>query len=143
MRYGSSRIALYPGPPSSGNQEIIMIARLPAMRGTIGQRIYYSTLMKLKVLPKMFTFTDWREFSPKDREQRTLNKKRIPVIARYMTENEEGYLFASSTPRTSVTASSSTRATRTRTSAPSRSTSTMRPSSSTTGSTALRPSVKR
>ncbi len=74
-----------------------MIARLPAMRGTIGQRNYYSTLMKLKVLPKMFTFTDWSEFSPKDREQRTLNKKRIPVIARYMTENEEGYLFASIT----------------------------------------------
>lgn len=74
-----------------------MIAKLPAMRGMIGQRQYFSTLMKLKLVPKMFTFTDWAEFLPIDREQRVLNKKRIPIIARYITENEDGYLFSSIT----------------------------------------------
>lgn len=69
----------------------------PAMQGTIGQRTYYACLMKLNAIPKMFTFRDWAEFTPEDREQRILNKKRIPEIARYMLDNEDGYLFASIT----------------------------------------------
>ena len=40
---------------------------------------------------------DWAEFTPEDREQRILNKKRIPDIARYMVDNEDGYVFASIT----------------------------------------------
>lgn len=74
-----------------------MKVSFPAMVGTIGQRQYYSTLMKLAAVPKMFTYKDWAEFLPKDREQRTLNKKRIPVLAKYMTDHEDGYLFASIT----------------------------------------------
>jgi DNA sulfur modification protein DndB len=53
--------------------------------------------MKLNAIPKMFTFRDWVEFTPEDREQRVLNKKRIPEIAKYMLDNEEGYLFSSIT----------------------------------------------
>lgn len=68
-----------------------------AMRGSIGQRTYYSCLMKLNVIPKMFTFRDWVEFLPEDREQRVLNKNRVPDIARYITENEDGFLFSSIT----------------------------------------------
>jgi len=45
----------------------------------------------------MFTFTGWSEFKAEDREQRILNKNRIPQIARYITENEDGYLFSSIT----------------------------------------------
>jgi DNA sulfur modification protein DndB len=67
------------------------------MRGTIGQRTYYATLMKLNAVPKMFSFRDWAEFTPEDREQRVLNKKRVPDIANYMVDNEDGYLFASIT----------------------------------------------
>ena len=48
------------------------------MQATIGQRIYYVCVMKLSAIPKMFTFTDWIEFTAEDREQRVLNKKRIP-----------------------------------------------------------------
>jgi DNA sulfur modification protein DndB len=51
--------------------------------------------MKLNAIPKMFTFRDWAEFTPSDREQRILNKKRIPDIAKYMLDNEDGYLFSS------------------------------------------------
>ena len=45
----------------------------------------------------MFTFRDWAEFTPEDREQRVLNKKRIPHIAKYILDNEDGYLFSSIT----------------------------------------------
>jgi DNA sulfur modification protein DndB len=67
------------------------------MRGEIGQRTYYSCLMKLNAIPKMFTFRDWAEFTPEDREQRILNKNRVPEIAKYIVDNEEGYIFASIT----------------------------------------------
>lgn len=74
-----------------------MKVSFPAMQGVIGQRTYYSSLMKLNAIPKMFTFRDWAEFTPEDREQRILNKKRIPDIARYIVDNEDGYIFASIT----------------------------------------------
>jgi DNA sulfur modification protein DndB len=67
------------------------------MQAAIGQRTYYATVMKLSAIPKMFTFRDWIEFTPEDREQRVLNKNRIPDIARYILENEDGYLFSSIT----------------------------------------------
>ena len=71
-----------------------MKVKFPAMQATIGQRIYYVCVMKLSAIPKMFTFTDWIEFTAEDREQRVLNKKRIPDIARYILDNEDGYLFS-------------------------------------------------
>lgn len=74
-----------------------MKVTFPAMQGQIGQRTYYSCLMKLNAIPKMFTFRDWAEFTPEEREQRILNKKRVPEIAKYILDNEEGYLFASIT----------------------------------------------
>ena len=69
----------------------------PAMEGVIGGRTYYSCVMKLNIIPKMFTFRDWAEFLPEHREQRVLNKRRIPEIAQYILDNEDGYLFASIT----------------------------------------------
>jgi DNA sulfur modification protein DndB len=74
-----------------------MKVSFPAMEGTIGQRTYYTCLMKLNAIPKMFTFRDWAEFTPEDRDQRILNKKRIPDIARYIVDNEDGYVFSSIT----------------------------------------------
>lgn len=74
-----------------------MKVSFPAMKGHIGQREYYSCLMKLNAIPKMFTFRDWIEFTPEDREQRVLNKKRVPEIAKYILDNEDGYLFAAIT----------------------------------------------
>jgi len=74
-----------------------MRVTFPAMEGRIGKRTYYSCVMKLNAIPKMFSFRDWAEFTPEDREQRILNKKRVPDIARYILDNEDGYLFASIT----------------------------------------------
>ena len=74
-----------------------MRVSFPAMEGVIGGRTYYSCLMKLATIPKMFTFRDWAEFTPEQREQRVLNRKRIPDIAKYILDNEDGYLFSSIT----------------------------------------------
>lgn len=74
-----------------------MLVSFPAMQGVIGQRTYFSCLMKLSAIPKMFTFRDWAEFTPEDREQRVLNRKRVPDIAKYILDNEDGYIFASIT----------------------------------------------
>ncbi len=74
-----------------------MKVKFPAMKATMGQRTYYACVMKLAVIPKMFSFRDWIEFTPEDREQRVLNKDRIPDIARYILDNEDGYLFSSIT----------------------------------------------
>src|SRR5688500_2471743 len=74
-----------------------MRVSFPAMQGVIGQRTYYACLMKLNAIPKMFTFRDWAEFTAEDREQRVLNGKRVPEIAKYILDNEDGYLFSSIT----------------------------------------------
>jgi len=71
--------------------------RFPAMRGLMGQREYYSTLMPLTLIPKFFTFNDYTGISPEQREQRKLNQSRVPEIAEYMIENEDGWLFSSIT----------------------------------------------
>jgi DNA sulfur modification protein DndB len=69
----------------------------PAMQGRMGSRTYYATLMRLGSIPKMFTFRDWADFTPEQREQRVLNKKRIPEMAKYILDNEDGFLFSSIT----------------------------------------------
>ena len=67
------------------------------MEAIIGQRTYYACVMKLSAIPRMFTFTDWIEFATEDRAQRVLTTNRIPDIARYILDNEDGYLFSSIT----------------------------------------------
>jgi len=70
---------------------------LPAMRGKMGSRTYYSVMMPLNAVPQFFKFTDWSGMLPEDREQRVLVEKRIPELASYVTENEDDYLFSSIT----------------------------------------------
>jgi len=74
---------------------------VPAMRGKMGSRTYYSCLLPLEAIQSMFKFDpderQWTDLSPEQREQRALNKSRVPVIASYILENEDDYLFASIT----------------------------------------------
>jgi DNA sulfur modification protein DndB len=74
---------------------------VPAMRGKMGTRTYYSCLLPLEAIESMFKFDpderQWTDLSPEQREQRALNKSRVPVIASYILENEDDYLFASIT----------------------------------------------
>jgi DNA sulfur modification protein DndB len=78
-----------------------MQVSVPAMRGKIGSRNYYSCLMPLDAIQSMFKFDpderQWTDLSPEQREQRALNKSRVPVITSYILENEDDYLFASIT----------------------------------------------
>ncbi len=71
--------------------------RVPAMRGKMGGRIYYSCLMPMSGVPQFFKFTNWAGISPQDREQRVLNEKRVPDLAGYIARNEDSYLFSSIT----------------------------------------------
>lgn len=78
-----------------------MQVHVPAMRGKMGSRTYYACLMPLEAIQNMFKFDpderQWTDLSPEQREQRALNKTRIPALTSYIIENEDDYLFASIT----------------------------------------------
>jgi DNA sulfur modification protein DndB len=78
-----------------------MQVHVPAMRGKMGTRTYYACLMPLEAIENMFRFDpearQWSELSPEQREQRTLNRSRVPAITSYILDNEDDYLFASIT----------------------------------------------
>jgi DNA sulfur modification protein DndB len=74
-----------------------MKVSFPVIRGNMGGRQYYSLLISLSEIPHLFKFNDWEHCPPELRAQRVLNKARVPDIARYMLENEDGYLFSSIT----------------------------------------------
>ena len=69
----------------------------PAMKGQMGGRDYYATTMALSEIPRFFRFNDWEAVTPELRAQRVLNESRVPVIAKYITDNENEYLFSSIT----------------------------------------------
>ena len=74
-----------------------MQVTFPAMRGKIGQREYFATIISLSEIPHLFKFNDWAECTPELRAQRILNEPRVPEIAHYILDNEDGYLFSSIT----------------------------------------------
>src|SRR5438034_981166 len=74
-----------------------MRVSFPAMQGHMGQRRYYATIMSLAEVPRLFKFNDWEQFSPEMRAQRVINRSRVPDIAKYILDNEDGYLFSSIT----------------------------------------------
>lgn len=74
-----------------------MKVSFPAMRGVIGKRQYFSTMMALSEIPHLFKFNDWEQFTPELRAQRVLVKARVPEIVKYIVDNEDSYLFSSIT----------------------------------------------
>ena len=68
----------------------------PAIRGVQAGREYYVSMCPLRLLPRLFTF-DEEELVPELRAQRTLNKARIPDIARYIVNNRDCYTFSAIT----------------------------------------------
>lgn len=74
-----------------------MKVSFPAMRGVIGSREYFATMMALSEIPHLFKFNDWSQFTPELRAQRVLVKARIPEIVKYIVDNEDSYLFSSIT----------------------------------------------
>ncbi len=66
----------------------------PAVRGIQAGREYYTIMLPLRLVPKLFLF-DSEELDPKLRSQRRLNKGRVPAIARYMIQHPNDYVFSS------------------------------------------------
>jgi DNA sulfur modification protein DndB len=65
-----------------------------AIRGIQAATAYYVIMVPLKVVPRLFRFDD--EAVPAAlRAQRVLNKTRVPMIARYITENPSEYILSS------------------------------------------------
>lgn len=71
--------------------------RFPALKATIGKRSYFVTTMALSEVPRFFKFNDWEQADPSLRAQRILNTSRVPEMAKYILDNEDGYIFSSIT----------------------------------------------
>jgi DNA sulfur modification protein DndB len=67
-----------------------------AIRGIQAGREYYVAMCPLRLISTIFKF-DGEELSPEIRAQRTLNRSRVPEIARYMTNNPNDYVFSAIT----------------------------------------------
>lgn len=68
----------------------------PAIRGVQAHREYYVSMCPLHLIPRLFLF-DGKELQPELRAQRTLNKGRVPEIARYLVKNRDNYTFSAIT----------------------------------------------
>lgn len=66
----------------------------PAIRGIQAGREYYSAMVQLKLVPTIFRYNE-SEVPAQFRAQRTLNRARIPDIARYIVNNADDYVFSS------------------------------------------------
>jgi DNA sulfur modification protein DndB len=67
-----------------------------ALRGVQANKEYYVVMCPMRLIPRIFLYNEL-EIPPDMRAQRTLNKARVPEIARYITENRNEYLFSSIT----------------------------------------------
>lgn len=68
----------------------------PAIRGVQAGREYYVTMCPLHIIPRLFLFNE-EELPPEMRAQRTLNRSRVPEMARYIVENPDSYIFSALT----------------------------------------------
>jgi DNA sulfur modification protein DndB len=68
----------------------------PAIRGVQAGRDYYVTMCPLRLIPRIFIFNE-EELPPEMRAQRSLNRARVPEMARYIVDNPETYTFSALT----------------------------------------------
>lgn len=68
----------------------------PAIRGVQAGREFYVSMCPLRLLAKLFVF-DNEELMPELRAQRSINRSRIPEIARYIIANTDSYTFSAIT----------------------------------------------
>lgn len=68
----------------------------PAIRGVQAGREYYVSMCPLRLLAKLFVFEN-EELMPELRAQRSINRSRIPELARYILSNSDSYTFSAIT----------------------------------------------
>src|SRR4051812_21111013 len=90
-----SRLATIPTPPPRAAESFAHVS-FSALTGVQAGRAYYVAMCPLKLIPKIFLF-DEDELPPELRAQRTLNRARVPEIARYIIENPVDYVFSAIT----------------------------------------------
>ncbi len=69
---------------------------LPVIRGIQAGREYYVSMCPVRFIPKLFASND-EEIPPEIRARRSLNKTRVPEIARYILNNPTNYTFSAIT----------------------------------------------
>lgn len=67
--------------------------KFPVVKGIQANREYYIAMVPLKMLKRLFP-EDNEFVMPEYRAQRRVNESRIPVIAKYILENENSYVFS-------------------------------------------------
>lgn len=67
--------------------------KFPVVKGIQANREYYIAMVPLKMLKRLFP-EDNEFVMPEYRAQRRVNESRIPVIAKYILENENTYVFS-------------------------------------------------
>jgi len=67
-----------------------------AIRGIQAGREFYVAMCPLKIIPKLFVFTEF-DLPPELRAQRTLRASRIPALKNYILNNPKDYIFSSLT----------------------------------------------
>ena len=68
----------------------------PALRGAQAGAEFYVAMCPMRLLPKLFVFDD-EEVPPELRAQRTLNRRRVPEIAKYLVQNRTSYVVSALT----------------------------------------------
>lgn len=68
----------------------------PAIKGIQARHNYFVSMCPLRLIPKIFLFNE-QELVPELRAQRTLNRARVPEIARYITDQPDSYVFSAIT----------------------------------------------
>lgn len=69
---------------------------LPVIRGIQAGREYYVSMCPVRLIRKLFPLDD-EEIQPEMRAQRTINRARVPEIARYILDNPRNYTFGAIT----------------------------------------------
>jgi len=93
-RSGATGEVAAASPPGARMGEFEYV--FPAIRGVQAGREYYVTMCPLRIIPRLFLFNE-EELPPEMRAQRSLNKNRVPEMARYIVENPDSYIFSALT----------------------------------------------
>ncbi len=70
--------------------------KFPAIRGIQAKRAYFVTMCPLRLIPKLFLFSN-EELPPELRSQRRLNRSRLPEIVKYVLDNRDSYVMSALT----------------------------------------------
>lgn len=90
----ATQLAAVPRPSREAAESFAYI--FSALTGVQAGREYYVAMCPLKLIPKIFLFNE-DELPPELRAQRTINRARVPEIARYLIDNPKEYVFSAIT----------------------------------------------